>query len=76
MFLVWNSPGPIRTNLGRSVGAPQFLLGETSTFSDHSIMKRNGEPDEVANMVLFLTSDEASYITGANYLVDGGYMCV
>ncbi len=34
---------------------------------------RMGEPEEVTNVVLFLASDEASFITGAAYLVDGGY---
>ncbi|MDP6549434.1 MAG: glucose 1-dehydrogenase [Dehalococcoidia bacterium] len=36
-------------------------------------MGREGRPIEVANAVLFMASDEASYITGAELLVDGGY---
>jgi NAD(P)-dependent dehydrogenase (short-subunit alcohol dehydrogenase family) len=37
---------------------------------------RSGESDEVANAILFLASDEASYITGAELAVDGGYLAI
>jgi NAD(P)-dependent dehydrogenase (short-subunit alcohol dehydrogenase family) len=39
-------------------------------------MRREGRLDEVAYAVLFLASDEASYITGAELVVDGGYLAV
>jgi cyclopentanol dehydrogenase len=35
-------------------------------------LKRLGKPEEVANVILFLASDESSYITGSEILVDGG----
>ena len=46
------------------VAAPFHLLGRT------------GDPEEVANAVLFLCSDEASFITGTDIAVDGGYTAI
>jgi NAD(P)-dependent dehydrogenase (short-subunit alcohol dehydrogenase family) len=39
-------------------------------------MGRIGTADEVARCALFLASDEASYVTGANLVVDGGWSAV
>jgi NAD(P)-dependent dehydrogenase (short-subunit alcohol dehydrogenase family) len=57
------------------IDTPQLdtMLAEEREMIRTSIpMKRIGRPEEVANCSLFLCSDEASYVTGAEIIVDGG----
>jgi NAD(P)-dependent dehydrogenase (short-subunit alcohol dehydrogenase family) len=68
-------PSPINTRMMRSI-EELFSPGhgdEAKQKLERSIpMQRYGESAEVANLVLFLASDESSFITGCQYRVDGG----
>ncbi|QCR21505.1 SDR family NAD(P)-dependent oxidoreductase [Pontibacter sp. SGAir0037] len=65
------SPGPTQTE-GFDKAVPD---NETKKqFATTTALQRMGNPDEVAKAVLFLTSDNASFITGTELLVDGGYI--
>jgi len=47
--------------------------GVTAGIVDITPMKRLGQPSEIANGALFLASDESSFMTGAELVIDGGY---
>ena len=67
------SPGPIETPIFGKAGMNEQQVADLKVaWSERNPMKRFGTPDEVAATVLFLASDEASYITGVDLLVDGG----
>ncbi len=65
-------PGPIDTPMIKPPGAPPLAGGDGRAGADHVPIKRYGDALEVARPMLFLASDEASYITGVGLNVDGG----
>lgn len=68
------SPGPTETPIiNRTEGVPaEAVAGLRNIMIDAVPMKRMGAPEEIARPVLFLASDEASFITGIDLFVDGG----
>ena len=66
------SPGPIETPIFDRAMTPQQVADLKVAWAAKNPMKRFGTTDEVTASVLFLASDEASYITGVDLLVDGG----
>lgn len=66
-------PGPVETEIWDPYAeqGKQMLHG----FAAATPMKRYARPEELAKPVVFLLSDGASYITGTELMVDGGYTC-
>lgn len=64
------SPGPVATLMptrcGMDVETYRKLVGSAC------LVERVGEADEIARLVVFLASDESSFITGSDYIIDGG----
>jgi len=68
------SPGPINTE-GMEALLTSGELGQArrELISNSVPLGRIGRPEEIANAVVFLASDEASFISGAEFFVDGGF---
>ena len=66
-------PGPINTPLlDRIIAGSAEPEKEKQITEKKTLMKRLGEPAEIANVILFLASDESSYMTGSSVVADGG----
>ncbi|XP_068623891.1 meso-2,3-butanediol dehydrogenase-like [Battus philenor] len=67
------SPGPVETDIILNSGVPAEMVS-WKKFEDETLLNRVGEPEEIAELVLFLASDKARGITGANYISDNGFL--
>jgi glucose 1-dehydrogenase len=65
------APGAIATPINAATLADPAKVKEVQRIVP---LQRFGQPSEVAEVVLFLASDRASYVTGSTYYVDGGYV--
>jgi glucose 1-dehydrogenase len=64
-------PGAIDTPMDAPLKANPQLYNELLS---HIPLGRMGQPEEIGNCAVFLASDEAAYVTGATFFVDGGLM--
>jgi len=62
-------PGPVATKLAMAVHTPDII----AAYHDAIPLNRYGTEDELANVICFLCSDKASYVTGQIIAVDGGF---
>ena len=67
------NPGPIATPIFSKTGmSEEQLKGMGEAMQNRIPLKRYGQPEEIAELVTFLASDKASFITGSEYNIDGG----
>lgn len=68
------APGLIRTDMAFGRLSPSERKRKIKSFNENSMLNRVGEPEDVANVALFLASDESNFITAQVISVDGGRM--
>lgn len=66
-------PGNVETNILKR-GTPAEVAEFWRAASRDEPIGRNAQPEEIANAILFLASDESSFVTGSPLIVDGGYL--
>ena len=71
------SPGIVRTEFQGKMDLPEEAVeGFINAVKQAAPLQREGEVEEIANAAVFLASDESSYMTASDLVVDGGYMNV
>jgi NAD(P)-dependent dehydrogenase (short-subunit alcohol dehydrogenase family) len=68
------APGDIRTESSEHHASDAINPPSVHQFSRFTPMGRRGQPEEVGRAIAFLASDDASFITGATVIVDGGFL--
>ena len=68
------NPGIIKTPMSEE-GADPALIEFLKNMEKGIALQRRADPEEVSGPVVFLASDDSSYITGTSIIVDGGYIC-
>ncbi len=67
------NPGPVSTPIfGKTGMEEEQLNGFAQAMQERIPLKRFGQPEDIAKLVSFLASDDASFITGSEYNIDGG----
>jgi len=67
------NPGPVATSIFEKTGMEEEQLNSFAEAMQNRVpLKRFGQPDDIAKLVSFLASDDASFITGSEYNIDGG----
>jgi meso-butanediol dehydrogenase/(S,S)-butanediol dehydrogenase/diacetyl reductase len=66
-------PGNVETNIVKRA-TPAEVAAFWRQASTAEPVGRNAQPEEIANAILFLASDESSFVTGTPLIVDGGYL--
>ncbi len=66
------SPGPVDTPIFDGIGSPDEVAKAKENFASVVPMGRIASADEIAKAVLFLASDDSSFVSGAELFVDGG----
>ena len=66
-------PGPVDTPIFGKIGLPQEAFAQLSDAILQKVpLKKFGQPEDIAKLVCFLASEDASFITGSEYVIDGG----